>query len=124
MPTRFQSPATLPVVMMIDDQCANLQVVGQLLTHADYDVVPVLDGREALALAGRSPPDLVLLDMRMPGLDGFAVLEGLQSMPQTRDVPVVFLTADHERESLARSTTSPSPSSPRNCWRGCVPISI
>jgi signal transduction histidine kinase len=93
----------MPVVMMIDDQRANLQVVGQLLTHADYDVVPVLDGREALVLAERSPPDLVLLDMRMPGLDGFAVLEGLQAMPQTRDVPVVFLTADHERESLVRA---------------------
>jgi two-component system, sensor histidine kinase and response regulator len=103
MPTRFQSPVALPVVMMIDDQSANLQVVGQLLTHADYDVVPVLDGREALALAERSPPDLVLLDMRMPGLDGFAVLEGLQAMAQTRDVPVVFLTADHERESLVRA---------------------
>lgn len=103
MPTRFQSPVVMPVVMMIDDQSANLQVVGQLLTHADYDVVPVLDGREALALAERSPPDLVLLDMRMPGLDGFAVLEGLHAMPQTRDVPVVFLTADHERESLVRA---------------------
>lgn len=103
MPTRFQSPVTLPVVMVVDDQTANLQVVGQLLTHADYDVVPVLDGREALTLAERSPPDLVLLDMRMPGLDGFAVLEGLQAMPQTRDVPVVFLTADHERQSLVRA---------------------
>ncbi len=103
MPTRFQSPVALPVVMVIDDQVANVQVVGQLLTHADYDVVPVLDGREALELAQRSPPDLVLLDMRMPGLDGFGVLEGLQAMPETREVPVVFLTADHERDSLVRA---------------------
>lgn len=103
MPTRFQSPVALPVVMVIDDQVANVQVIGQLLTHADYDVVPVLDGREALALAQRSPPDLVLLDMRMPGLDGFGVLEGLQAMPETREVPVVFLTADHERDSLVRA---------------------
>ncbi|MFZ5637858.1 MAG: hybrid sensor histidine kinase/response regulator [Pseudomonadota bacterium] len=103
MPNRFLSPVALPVVMVIDDQSANVQVVGQLLTHADYDVVPVLDGREALALAQRSPPDLVLLDMRMPGLDGFAVLEGLQAMPETREVPVVFLTADHERDSLVRA---------------------
>ena len=103
MPNRFQSPVALPVVMVVDDQSANVQVVGQLLTHADYDVVPVFDGREALALAERSPPDLVLLDMRMPGMDGFAVLEGLQALPQTRDVPVVFLTADHERDSLTRA---------------------
>lgn len=106
MPHRFQSPVTLPVVMVVDDQSANVQVVGQLLTHADYDVIPVLDGREALALAERSPPDLVLLDMRMPGLDGFAVLEGLQALPQVRDVPVVFLTADHERDNLVRAFAS------------------
>ncbi len=103
MPHRFQAKVALPVVMVIDDQTANLQVVGQLLTRADYDVVPVLDGREALALAESSPPDLVLLDMRMPGLDGFDVLEGLQAMAQTRDVPVVFLTADQERGSLIRA---------------------
>ena len=103
MPNRFQKTAGLPVVMVIDDQTANVQVVGQLLTQAEYDVVPVLDGREALAIAERSPPDLVLLDMRMPGLDGFEVLLGLQAMPQTRDVPVVFLTADHERDSLTRA---------------------
>lgn len=103
MPNRFQAKIALPVVMVIDDQTANLQVVGQLLTRADYDVVPMLDGREALALAEQTPPDLVLLDMRMPVMDGFGVLEGLQAMPQTADVPVVFLTADHERDSLTRA---------------------
>lgn len=103
MPNRFLAASALPVVMVVDDQGANVQVLGQLLTHADYDVVPVLDGAEALALASASPPDLVLLDMRMPGLDGFAVLEGLQAAAQTRDVPVVFLTADNERDSLVRA---------------------
>jgi len=103
MPNRFQPQVALPVVMVIDDQSPNVQVLGQLLSHADYDVVPVLDGQEALELAQRSPPDLVLLDMRMPGLDGFGVLEGLQSMRETREVPVVFLTADHERDSLVRA---------------------
>ena len=103
MPNRFKPTVVLPVVMVIDDQIANVQVLGQLLTRADYDVVPVLDGKEALALAEGSPPDLVLLDMRMPGLDGFEVLAALQAMPQTREVPVVFLTADHERDSLTRA---------------------
>ena len=104
MPNRFLAAAVaMPVIMIVDDQAANVQVLGQLLTHAEYDVVPVLDGAEALALAEHSPPDLVLLDMRMPGLDGFAVLEGLQARVQTRHVPVVFLTADHERDSLVRA---------------------
>jgi two-component system, sensor histidine kinase and response regulator len=103
MPNRVGATVALPVVMVIDDQTANVQVVGQLLTQADYEVVPVLDGSEALTLAATTPPDLVLLDMRMPGLDGFQVLMGLQALPQTRDVPVIFLTADHERDSLTRA---------------------
>lgn len=106
MPNRFLTSAALPVIMVVDDQSANVQVLGQLLTHADYDVVPVLDGAEALSLAEVSPPDLVLLDMRMPGLDGFQVLEGLQARAQTRDVPVIFLTADNERDSLVRAFTA------------------
>ena len=103
MPNRFQATIAMPAVMVIDDQIANVQVVGQLLTQAHYEVVPVLSGSEALVLAASAPPDLILLDMRMPGLDGFQVLEGLQSLPQTREVPVVFLTADHERDSLTRA---------------------
>ena len=103
MPNRFHATIAMPAVMVIDDQIANVQVVGQLLTQANYEVVPVLDGKEALVLAADTPPDLILLDMRMPGLDGFQVLEGLQSLPQTREVPVVFLTADHERDSLTRA---------------------
>lgn len=103
MPHRFQSPVALPAVMVIDDQVANLQVVGQLLSHADYDVILAQDGREALSIAQKTPPDLFLLDMRMPGLDGFGVLEGLKALPETREIPVVFLTADHERSSLVRA---------------------
>ncbi len=103
MPNRVQATLAMPAVMVIDDQIANVQVVGQLLTQANYEVVPVLNGKEALVLAAHTPPDLILLDMRMPGLDGFQVLEGLQLLPQTCEVPVVFLTADHERDSLTRA---------------------
>lgn len=93
----------VPVVLLIDDQPANVRVVGQLLARAGFDVVPALNGEDGLSLATERAPDLVLLDMRMPGLGGFEVLQALQAMPQTREVPVIFLTADDERDSLTRA---------------------
>ncbi|WP_162140752.1 hybrid sensor histidine kinase/response regulator [Arenimonas oryziterrae] len=95
--------APLPVVLVIDDQDANVRLVGQLLSRANYEVVPAMSGREGLELAVASAPDLVLLDMRMPGMTGFEVLEQLRDNPATRDIPVVFLTADNERDSLTRA---------------------
>ncbi|MFT3807946.1 response regulator [Arenimonas sp.] len=93
----------VPVVLLVDDQPANVRVVGQLLARAGFDVVPALNGEDGLALATDRAPDLVLLDMRMPGLGGFEVLQALQALPATREVPVIFLTADDERDSLTRA---------------------
>ncbi len=94
---------TTPVVLVIDDQEANIQVVGQLLTRAGYEVIPALNGEEGLQRAQAALPDLVLLDMRMPGMSGFDVLKALKDNPKTRDMPVIFLTADDDRETLSRA---------------------
>lgn len=92
-----------PVILVIDDQADNLRVVGQLLAQAGFDVVPAMTGQEGIDLATEAPPDLVLLDMRMPGMSGFQVLRILQDAQTTRDIPVIFLTADIERDSLIRA---------------------
>jgi two-component system, sensor histidine kinase and response regulator len=94
---------TLPVVLVIDDQEPNIQVVGQLLARAGYDIVPALNGEEGLQRARAAPPDLVLLDMRMPGMSGFDVIAALKAVPETRDIPVIFLTADDDRDTLSRA---------------------
>lgn len=94
---------TMPVVLVIDDQEPNIQVVGQLLARAGYEIVPALNGEEGLQRAQAATPDLVLLDMRMPGMSGFDVLKALKDNPQTRDIPVIFLTADDDRETLSRA---------------------
>lgn len=94
----------MPVVLVIDDQEANISVVGQLLTRSGYDVIPALTGEEGLErAAGSYLPDLILLDMRMPGLSGFDVLQKLKDNPQTRGIPVIFLTADDERDNVTRA---------------------
>jgi CheY-like chemotaxis protein len=91
------------LVMVVDDQEANVRTVGALLTRAGFDVAPCFSGIEAIDRVAVGAPDLILLDMRMPVMDGFQVLEKLREVESTRDIPVIFLTADHERESLVKA---------------------
>lgn len=90
-------------ILAVDDQAANLRVVGILLGRNGYEVVPAASGPEALAAAQAQTPDLILLDMMMPGMDGFELLAALRALPALRDVPVVFLTAAHDRDLLLRA---------------------
>lgn len=91
------------VVLVVDDQQANVRMVGALLTRSGYEVLPALGGAEGLELARNNKPDVVLLDMKMPGMDGFEVLKQLRETPETRDLPIIFLTADNDRENLIRA---------------------
>lgn len=92
-----------PVVLVIDDQQANVRMVGALLSRSGYRVLPALSGSEGLELARSSKPDVVLLDMKMPGMDGFEVLKQLREDTETKDLPIIFLTADNDRENLVRA---------------------
>ena len=92
-----------PLVLVVDDQPPNIQAVGALLVQGGYDVMPALSGEQALARCDQRTPDIVLLDMRMPGMDGFEVCVKLKENPHTRDTPVIFLTAAHEREVLVKA---------------------
>lgn len=90
-------------ILVVDDQPANLRVVSALLARHGYEVATAGKGEEALAMAMALPPDLLLLDMRMPGMDGFALLAEIKQHPELLRVPVVFLTAAHDRELLLRA---------------------
>ena len=81
-----------PTILVVDDEPLNLQVLRQLL-HADYRLVFAKDGRSALSLATSSAPDLVLLDVMMPGMTGYEVCRALKDDARTRHVPVIFVTA-------------------------------
>jgi signal transduction histidine kinase len=93
-------------ILVVDDQPANLRVVSTLLSRNGYDVVPAGTGNEALEQALAHTPDLVLLDMLMPGMDGFQLLEEMRRHPQLQDMPVIFLTAAQDRELLLRAFAS------------------
>jgi DNA-binding response OmpR family regulator len=71
----------------------NLSVLLELLGQAGYEVLIAEDGESALDRASYARPDLILLDVLMPELDGFATCARLKSQPETRDIPVIFMTA-------------------------------
>jgi sigma-B regulation protein RsbU (phosphoserine phosphatase) len=80
-------------ILIVDDTPANLQLLARMLADRGYQVRPVLDGQLALASVEAEPPDLILLDIRMPEMNGYQVCERLKANPSTRHIPVIFLSA-------------------------------
>ncbi len=91
------SPA--PSILIVDDTPENLTVLRDILTHAGYRVRPVLQGALALKSAAADPPDLILLDIMMPDMDGYETCRRLKAEERTRDVPVLFISALDATES-------------------------
>ncbi len=80
-------------ILVVDDERPNIQVLNSIL-HDDYDISVALNGEQALKRAfGDKKPDLILLDVQMPDMDGFEVCRRLQADPETQDIPVIFITA-------------------------------
>jgi len=82
-----------PNILIVDDTVENLRVLSAMLSEHDYEARPVTSGRLALQAVERDPPDLILLDINMPHMSGFEVCAELQTRPEHKDIPVIFLTA-------------------------------
>jgi two-component system, sensor histidine kinase and response regulator len=80
-------------VLVVDDTIENLRLLTSLLTDQGLEVRPVTSGRQALQAVASDPPDLILLDITMPDMDGLEVCTRLKAAEQSRDIPVIFLTA-------------------------------
>ncbi len=80
-------------VLVADDKASSRELVRTVLASQGYEVSEAADGREALAMIRSERPDLVLLDLHMPALDGFGVVSELRADPSFRNIPVVALTA-------------------------------
>jgi DNA-binding response OmpR family regulator len=97
--TFIQSP-TVPLptadIMVIDDTPENLHLLSSMLTQRNYKVRSAIKGATGLRGAQAAPPDLILLDIRMPEMDGYEVCKLLKASEQTRDIPVIFISASGE----------------------------
>lgn len=84
-------------ILVVDDDFVNLKIAEKILSHR-YKIDGVTSGKEALRFVKMHRPELILLDLHMPDMDGFAVMDELQKDPETSQIPVVFLTGDNDRE--------------------------
>src|SRR5690349_2149851 len=90
---RLSIPMRTSTILIVDDQPTNLRILSKALEHADYTVRAANNGEAAIMSATHAPPDLILLDVMMPGLDGFETCRRLKANPITREVPIIFITA-------------------------------
>jgi len=88
-----QKPAS---ILIVDDVAANLQVLTGMLDDRGYLTRPVTSGKMALLAAQNDPPDLVLLDITMPGMDGYEVCARMKANEKLKDIPVIFISALNE----------------------------
>ena len=89
-------------ILIVDDTPMNLKLLSDMLSRYGYRVRAVRDGEMALRSVQSSPPDLILLDIRMPGMDGYEVCTTLKTDPQNGDIPVVFISALNDSDDIVR----------------------
>jgi putative two-component system response regulator len=90
-----------PVILAVDDAPENLDIVKNVLVP-EFVVKAAINGLVALKIAARKPPDLILLDIMMPGMDGYEVCRQLKSDTNTAHIPVIFLSGEQDSSSKAK----------------------
>ncbi|MGE5399674.1 MAG: response regulator [Ignavibacteriales bacterium] len=93
-------------ILIVDDLPENLQVLGNTLREYGFQISFATNGKQALSIAAAKLPHLILLDMSMPDMDGLAVCRKIKENPQTKNIPVVFLTARTEADSIMKALKS------------------
>ena len=90
-------------VLIVDDDEKNVRLIRLILSKEEYQVVSACSGSEALEMVDEKRPDIILLDIMMPGIDGFEVCKRLKADEQTRHLPVIMVTALQEKEDRIRA---------------------
>ena len=91
-----------PIVLIVDDNENNLKFLGNLLKNFNYQLFFAKSGEDALQFVKGKKPDLILLDVMMPGMNGFEACSILKMDKDTKDIPIIFLTAKAQMEDILR----------------------
>ena len=89
-------------ILIVDDEDTNIDILSNLL-DSDYDIMVAIDGKFALKAIDIDMPDLILLDIIMPHLNGYEVCQRLKSNPKIKDIPVIFITAKDDEDSIEKA---------------------
>ncbi|MFA5176802.1 MAG: response regulator [Candidatus Omnitrophota bacterium] len=90
-------------ILVVDDNEKNVELLEAILLAAGFEVLKAYDGKQAIEMTGRERPDLLLLDIMMPQLDGFQVCEILRKDPQNTALPVIMVTAKDKESDIVQS---------------------
>jgi two-component system sensor histidine kinase/response regulator len=90
-------------LLVVDDQEDNIQALQLMLGRLGFEILPAASGAQALQWLAARRPDLILLDLLMPGMDGFAVCKQIQQNPEWADIPIIFLSASDDKNLIARA---------------------
>jgi diguanylate cyclase (GGDEF)-like protein len=90
-----------PVILIVDDMASNIEILDGVLSP-EFEILFATGGKEAIEIAGDQLPDIILLDIVMPGIDGYEVCNRLKSEEKTRDIPIVFVTAMNQEEDESK----------------------
>jgi len=90
------------LILIVDDMPLNLQILGNILDKSKYKTALAQNGEQALNFVKKKLPDLILLDVMMPGIDGFTVCKRLKQNPLTCEIPVIFITAKTEKDDIVK----------------------
>jgi len=91
------------VILLVEDNERNLKLLRDVLDYAGYDVRVARTAEDGISLAASEPPDLVLMDLQLPGIDGMEALRRLRESPRTADIPVVAVTAQAMKDDRERA---------------------
>ncbi len=91
-----------PLILVVDDNTNNLQVLGSMLQQNGYETAIAMNGEKALKFLRNIKPDLILLDIMMPGMDGYEVCKKIKQEYDTQHIPIIFLTAKTETEDIVK----------------------
>jgi CheY-like chemotaxis protein len=80
-------------ILLVEDNEMNRDMLSRRLLKKGYELVMAMDGEQAIGMAGTEAPDLILMDISLPGLDGWEATRRLKAMPETRSIPIIALTA-------------------------------
>lgn len=93
-------------ILVVDDEPDNAEVLGVVLSWEGFVVITAQSGEEALAKVGANPPSLILLDVMMPGIDGYATARRIKDDPSTSQIPIILFTALAERDARTQASIS------------------
>ena len=92
-----------PLIMIVDDNPQNIKILGNVLDENGYDTAVFLNGKSAIEFAKTEDPDLILLDIMMPDMDGYEVCEKLKKDMGTQTIPIIFITAKTETDDIVKA---------------------